>query len=70
LNLRPPPSKDSPDFDDWMQELYEFLKYPHFHQIRMVERSTASESQKGVFFLDSDDNIAKIHNGTDFQNLY
>lgn len=69
MNLRPPPPKNSPDFDDWLKELYEFLKYPHFHQIRMVPRNTASESEEGVFYMDSD-HYAKIHNGTDFQNLY
>ena len=70
MNLRPPPPKDSPDFDDWMMEAYEFLKYPHFHQIRLVPRSNASESEKGVLYMDDDDDKAKIHNGTSFQDLY
>ena len=27
-NLGPPPPKDSAAFDDWLNDLYEFLKYP------------------------------------------
>ena len=70
MNLRPPPPKDDPAFDDWLEELYEFLKYPHFHQIRFVERATPSESVVGTVFYDSDDDKLKCHNDTDYQDLY
>ena len=70
MNLRPPPPKDSTDFDAWMQECYRFLQYPHFHQIRLIGRETASESKEGVFYMDSDDHKAKIHDDTAFKDLY
>ena len=69
MNLRPPPKSDDPAMNEWLEELYRFLKYPHFHQIRLVPRATPSESSEGVFYMDTD-HYAKIHNGTDFQNLY
>jgi hypothetical protein len=30
-NLRSPPGKDDHDFDDWMNELYEFFKFIVFN---------------------------------------
>jgi len=70
MNLRPPPITGNPELDDWLQEAYRFLQYPHFHQIRLIERATASEEKKGVIFLDSDDDTIKGHNGTTWKNFY
>jgi len=71
FNLEPPPeTNDINLWRDWFEKLYEFLKYPHFHQIRFIARATPSKSVKGVTYLDSDDNTMKTHNGTDFQDYY
>ena len=71
FNLEPPPTTSEPELlRDWMDKLYKYLKYPHFHQIRFIKRSTASESVEGVVYLDSDDDKLKCHNGTDFQDTY
>ena len=70
-NLRPPPeSKDLDEIRDWLDDLYEFLKYPHFRQIRFIKRTDPSESAEGVTYLDDDDDVLKCHNGTDFQDCY
>ena len=69
MNLRPPPKTGNSEFDDWAEEVYRFLQYPHFRQIRFIAMANASESEEGVFYYDTD-HYAKIHNGTAFQNLY
>ena len=70
MNLRAPPITDNTEINEWLDELYEYLKYPHFHQIRFIERATPSESEEGTVYYDSDDNKLKCHNGTDFEDLY
>ncbi len=83
MNLPPPPELPPEDADaqklrdwinahhDWILLLYEFLKFPVFHVIKITERSDApDEAKEGVIYYDSDDNKLKCHNGTDWQNTY
>lgn len=71
MNLQPPPdTEDIEVLKKWCDELYEFLKFPHFHGFRLVPRASHSETEKGVFYYDSDDDKGKCHNGTAFQDLY
>ncbi len=59
------------EYYDWTLLLYEFLKFPVFHVIKLKERSTApTETKEGVVYYDSDDNKLKCHNGTSWQNTY
>jgi len=83
MNLPPPPEAppegaDIQQLRDWIREyhdwtllLYEFLKFPVFHLIKIIQRSDApSEAIGGVIYYDSDDEKLKCHNDTDWQNLY
>jgi hypothetical protein len=71
MNLNPPPFGGThEELLSWCNELYEFLKYPHFHAIRFIKRTTPPESAEGVTYLDDDDDKLKVHNGTDFQDCY
>lgn len=83
MNLPPPPEPPAEDaaieqLRDWIREyygwtllLYEFLKFPVFHVLRLMERSDApTETEGGVIYYDSDDEKLKCHNNTDWQNTY
>lgn len=71
MNLRPPPdTNDIEELREWCSEMYEFLKFPHFHGIRLVPRASHSETQKGVIYYDSDTDKVVGHNGTAFQDFY
>lgn len=72
MNLGPPPKTDDiKKLREWCDELYRFLQFPTFHQLRMVERSDApDDTSTGVVYYDSDDDKLKCHNGTDWQDTY
>lgn len=73
MNLKPPPETDDLKvLVRWcVDELYPFLQYPVFHQMRLLGRSDApSDTSAGVKYYDSDDNKEKTHNGTDWQDCY
>lgn len=71
MNLRPPPKNPSiEDLERWCNELYEFLQLPTFEVIKFVPRSSSPMEEAGVTYYDSDDNKAKTHNNTAFQDLY
>ena len=59
MNLPPPPvltgntEQDIKMLADWQVEVYEFLKYPAFHIIRMVPRSAPSDTAEGNIYMDS-----------------
>lgn len=72
MNLQPPPETDDIKIlKGWCDELYAFLQFPVFHQIKFYPRSDApDEAVEGVGYYDSDDDKFKIHNGTDWQDTY
>lgn len=72
MNLRPPPDTDDIKvLRGWCNELYQFLQYPVFHQLKLYPRSDApDDASAGVKYYDSDDNKEKTHNGTDWQDTY
>ena len=83
MNLPTPPEPPPEDAEiqqlrDWVREyydwtllLYEFLKYPVFHILKLQPRSDApSDAVEGVKYYDSDDDKEKTHNGVDWQNNY
>lgn len=72
MNLGPPPDTDDINIlKQWCDELYEFLKFPTFYQLKFMQRSDApSEAIGGVVYYDSDDEKLKCHNDTDWQDTY
>lgn len=63
--LRPPPHNGSiEDLNAWAVELWNFLKYPHFHVIRFVPRSDRTSPNEGDVYYDSDDDKLKVRNGS------
>ena len=72
MNLMPPPqTEDIKVLKEWCDQLYEFLKFPVFYQIKLIQRSDApSEEIGGVIYYDSDDEKLKCHNDTDWQDTY
>jgi len=72
MNLEPPPETDDVKvLKRWCDELYRFLKFPAFYQLKFMQRSDApSEAVEGVVYYDSDDDKLKCHNGTDWQDTY
>ena len=55
MNLRPPPQTENiEDLRKWCEDLYEFLKFPHFHTIRFVPRASESDTSEGNLYYDSD----------------
>jgi len=57
MNLNPPPQTDNiEDLRKWCQELYEFLKFPHFHMIRFVPRASLADISEKNLYYDSDTN--------------
>lgn len=83
MNLPPPPEPPPASYDDqeflewaknyydWVLLLYEFLKFPTFHLLKVIPRSSApTETVGGTIYYDSDDDRLKCHNGTDWQDTY
>jgi len=72
LNLIPPPDTDDIKvLKEWCDDLYKFLQFPTFHQIKIIQRSDApDEAIGGVIYYDSDDEKLKCHNDTDWQDTY
>jgi len=83
MNLPPPPEPPAEnaeieelrnyiqEINKWNFLLYEFLKFPVFHVLKLVQRSDApSEAIGGVIYYDSDDEKLKCHNDTDWQDTY
>jgi len=73
MNLKPPPETDDiKKLVRWcIDELYPFLQFPAFYQLKLVPRSDAPDAaEAGVKYYDSDDDKEKTHNGTDWQDTY
>jgi hypothetical protein len=65
MNLRPPPKTDDvKELTAWCEELYEFLKHPVFHAIRLYPRAAGASDVKGEMFYDSDDDKFKGYIGS------
>ena len=65
MNLKPPlVYKSFEDFTRWLEDLYEFLKYPVFHLLKLVPRSTAPTAEEGLIYYDSDINALMLYDGT------
>jgi len=57
MNLRPPPDHANvKELKKWCDELYRFLQYPAFHQIRMVPRAQPTDESRGNMYFDDSAN--------------
>ena len=55
MNLQPPPiTDDIEELRKWCEDLYEFLKFPHFHGINFVPRASMADTTEGNVYYDSD----------------
>ena len=60
MNLKPPPDRtgdDKKDIDalfEWAKDNYEYLKFPHFHVIRLIPRASCADTSEGNVYYDSD----------------
>jgi hypothetical protein len=72
MNLRPPPEvADVQEIRKWCAELYRFLQYPAFQQIKLIPRSSApTDTSEGVKYYDSDDHKEKTHDNSDWRDTY
>ena len=68
-NLGPPPPKDSAAFDDWLNDLYEFLKHPTFHVVCFVPRSEPSSSEEGDTYYNSTSDKLNFYNGSAYEEI-
>ena len=70
MNLRPPPNvKDLPEVSQWLNELYEFLKYPTFHIVRFVPRTTCADISEGNLYYDSDTNALTLRDDASWEQI-
>jgi len=68
VNLNTPPRfTDFQEFQQWIEDLYDFLKYPAYHLLKLVPRSTAPTSEEGLIYYDSDDNAPLFYDGTNWK---
>jgi hypothetical protein len=71
MNLLPPPRNATiSQLEKWCRDLFLFLQLPTFEIIKFTARSSAPNSETGITYFDSNDNIAKMYDGGHFQNLY
>ena len=58
------------DILSWLRDVYEFLKYPVFHLIRLLPRTapTSDTAEEGVIYYDEDDDKVKVYT-TSFEDL-
>ena len=71
MNLRPPPDNNDPDeLRQWMNELYEYLKYPVFEVIRFKPISTAPATSEGNVYYDSDTNKLICRDDSAWNDLF
>jgi len=55
MNIKPPPTTDDiHELRQWCEQVYEFLKFPHFHVIRLVPRASCADTSEGNVYYDSD----------------
>lgn len=71
MDLRPPTNLRTPeDIQKWLNDLYEWLKYPRFHLINFVPMTDVDDPGEGDTFYDSDDDTVKTYNGSTWDDHY
>jgi len=71
MNLSPPPiTNEIEELRRWCEDLYEFLKNPAFHVIKLVPRSGAPDTEEGNVYYDSDDDKLKVRDSSAWQDTY
>ncbi len=61
MNLKPPPKTGDKEFDQWVTDLYEFLKYPIFQMVTLKPREDMDTPETGTIYYDSDVDKVKVY---------